>query len=248
MVWCRVPTPGNFLAAQGVSMSKMRLEQQTDGLPAQKGHPMKFGKLVILTAAVVLLAGLAQTPAQANVLGNPGFEDPITYDGPPFAGSWEGFTGGGASASNASVMPRSGAQHLLLQINDTPNTFTGVFQDALNLTAGEIVVFSGWHMTASSQADQGVEIRIEWRDTINDVEIARTPNFSPTLTGVYQQFSVPGEVPVGANSARLVYAIQSFSTGAAGDVIVYVDDVSFPDEGPIATEDTAWGHLKSLYR
>jgi len=208
---------------------------------------MKFAKLVILTAAVVLLAGLAQTPAQANVLGNPGFEDPITYDGPPFVGFWEGFTGGGAGASNASVMPNSGAQHLLLQINNTPNTFTGVFQDAPNLSAGEDVIFSGWHMTASDQPDQGVEIRIEFRDSVADIEISRTANLSPTLTGAYQQFNVTGTVPVGADSARLVYAIQSFSTGAAGDVIVYVDDISFPEES-VATEDTAWGHLKSLYR
>ena len=100
---------------------------------------MKFGKFVILTATVIMLSGLAQAPAQANVLVNPGFEDPITFDGPPFVGFWEGFTGGGASASNAAVMPRSGVQHLLLQINNTSDTFTGAFQDVADLTAGEVV-------------------------------------------------------------------------------------------------------------
>ncbi len=209
---------------------------------------MKFGKLVILTAAVVLLAGLAQNPAQANVLGNPGFEDPITYDGPPFVGSWEGFTGGGASASNASVMPNTGAQHLLLQINNTPATFTGAFQDASGLTAGDDVVFRGWHMTASDQAGPVVEIRIEWRDSVADIEIGRTANFSPVLTGAYQEFEIMSTVPIGADSARLVYAVQSFTATPTGDIIVYVDDMSFPSEDPVSAEGSTWGHLKGLFR
>ena len=103
-------------------------------------------------------------------------------------------------------------------------------------------------MTASDPQYVGVEIRIEWRDSVADIEISRTANLSPSLTGAYQEFEITSTVPDGADTARLVYAIQSFSVSPLGDVIVYVDDMSFPFEDPVAVEGSTWGHLKSLYR
>jgi len=88
-------------------------------------------KVLALTA--VILFSLTTSPLAANLLVNPGFEDPITSDGPPFVGSWEGFAGGGASAFNSVVMPRTGLQSLSLSISTTPNTFTGALQDVPSL-------------------------------------------------------------------------------------------------------------------
>ena len=66
-------------------------------------------KFRILAAVAVMMLCATHAVAQ-NLLVNPGFEDPITSDGPPFVGFWEGFQGGGALASRDTVMPRTGAR------------------------------------------------------------------------------------------------------------------------------------------
>ncbi len=176
---------------------------------------------------LVLLA-LSISPVTANLLVNTGFEDPITADGPPFVGFWEGFSGGaGSSSGNSALMPRSGAQSLGLSIDNTVNTFAGAFQDVPNLTSGTEYIFSGWHATSSSPLDLGVEIRIEWRNSTTDVEVARTANLTPVPALAYSPFTLSAEVPAGADTGRVVYAIQSFSTAPLGNGSVFVDDVSF---------------------
>jgi len=48
--------------------------------------------LKCFVAAALMMVGLTVSQASAqNLLANPGFESPITFDGPPFIGSWEGF-------------------------------------------------------------------------------------------------------------------------------------------------------------
>ena len=172
-----------------------------------------------------LAAACVASTAHANLLANPSFEDPVTSDGPPFVGFWEAFAGGGAVSLNEAALPLSGAQHLTMNIGDTPNTFAGAFQD-VPVVAGQIATFSGW---ALSLLDDGAsnEIRIEWRDSVLDVEVSRTANFAPPAlsAAAYTQWSVTVPVPAGADTARAVYAIQSF--GGPPTQIVYLDDVSF---------------------
>lgn len=173
---------------------------------------------------------LASSQASAiNLLVNSGFEDPITYDGPPFVGSWEGFAGGGAFAINFRDNPRSGSQSLLLVIDNTSNTFAGAFQDVLGVTSGTSYTFSGWHSAGSPEFPfrAGAEIRIEWRNSGSNIEIGRTPNLTGTPpASVYGAFSLSAVAPAGADLARVVYAIQSFGTpGNVGGS--FVDDLSF---------------------
>jgi len=182
-------------------------------------------KNLAFTAA--LLLSLTSSTFAANLLVNPGFEDPITFDGAPFIGSWEGFNGGGASAGNSAVMPHTGLQSLGLNINNTVNTFAGAFQDVPGLSPGSEFSVTGWHMTPSSLLSLGVEVRIEWRNSVSDTEVARTPNATPIPGAAYSSFGFNAIVPAGADTARLVYAIQSFSTSPLGDGTVYVDDMSF---------------------
>ena len=173
---------------------------------------------------------LALTPSlfAANLIINSGFEDPITYDGPPFVGSWEGFNGGaGSSAANSTLFPLSGLQSLQLSIVNTPNTFAGAFQDIAGLVPGTEYTFGGWNATTSNPLSLGVEVRIEWRNSVSNTEIARTPNLTPIPGSSYSPFSLVAAVPAGADTARLVYAVQSFSTSPLGNGTVYVDDVSF---------------------
>jgi hypothetical protein len=174
----------------------------------------------------ILSLSLAASAGAANLVVNGGFEDPVTSDGPPFIGFWEAFAGAGAQSQNATTFPRTGLQSLQVSITLTPNTFAGAFQDVV-VSPGLEYTFSGWHASLNTSLDVGTEVRIEWRNSISDTEVARTPNLIPVPTSVYSLFELTAEVPAGADIARMVYAIQSFSTNPLGDGIVYVDDISF---------------------
>lgn len=171
---------------------------------------------------------LTGSPAAANLLVNAGFEDPVTTDGPPFVGFWEAFSGGaGSSSANSSIMARSGLQSLGLSIVSTDNTFAGAFQDVGGLSSGIEYIFSGWHATPSSPLDLGTEVRIEWRNSGSNTEISRTPNLTPIPGASFSSFNLNATVPVGADVARVVYAIQTFGAEPGNNGTVYVDDVSF---------------------
>lgn len=179
-------------------------------------------RVLCLTSAVLLFA-IAPVEAQ-NLLVNPSFEDPLTSDGAPFVGFWEAFTSGAPLSQTSTIEPLSGSQHLELLIDNSANQFAGVFQDVDGLVAGQETTFSGWHKLNSGDSG-GIEIRIEWRDSVGNTEISRTTNFAPTPGSAYEPFALTANVPAGADTARVVYAIQSF--GGAVSQQMFVDDVSF---------------------
>jgi len=188
----------------------------------------------IALASIVLAA--SSFAASAGLLGNAGFESDIFGDGPPFVGEWESFSldndqfTGADVAFSSTAMARSGDRSLELGIS-IGNSFAGAFQDVDNLSAGDTWTFGGWHKSIGNPG--GTEIRIEWRDSVNDVEISRTPNFTPMVGTDWEEFAVTDVVPVGADSARVVYAIQSF--GGVLDQSVFVDDTRFvPAPGALA--------------
>jgi hypothetical protein len=173
------------------------------------------------------------------LFANPGFEDPVTSDGPPFVGSWEAFSNAGSTSGNSTTTPRSGLQALNLAILNIDNTFAGAFQDVPSLVPGQIATFSGFNMSPSIPLDVVPEVRIEWRNSVSDTEISRTANFSPVITSVYTPFAVVATVPAGADTARAVYAIQTFTGGATNNGSVFIDDVSFD----VVPEPTAFALL-----
>jgi hypothetical protein len=180
--------------------------------------------LVFAVAALVGTALSALDASAQNLLDNPGFESPFAADGAPFDDNWEAFSGGaGATSAAASAEPRTGAQHLSLDIVNTNNTFAGVFQD-VPVAAGQSVTFGGWNKTISSPLDLGAEFRIEWRSA--SAEVSRTANILPTLGSDYTPFSLTAAAPAGAVIARVVYAIQTFGPEPTNTGTVYVDDVS----------------------
>lgn len=186
---------------------------------------MKLHRLQVLT--IILSLSLAASAGAANLVVNGGFEDPVTSDGPPFVGFWEALNGGaGSSSGNSATLPRTGLQSLELSIVNTDNTFAGAFQDVA-VVSGLEYTLSGWHTSLSSPLDLDAEIRIEWRDSVGNTEVSRTPNLSPVPTSVYSLFELTAEVPAGADTARLVYAIQTFTGGPSNNGTVYVDDISF---------------------
>ena len=187
---------------------------------------MKRSRIALFIAMAIVLMATSQADAQ-NLLGNPGFEDPVVSGPGPFAGRWEPFSGGaGSSSVGDGLMPRTGAGNLHLNITATNNTFAGAFQDVLGLSPGQLVTFGGWHKSASNGADYVSEFRIEWRDATT--EVGRTPNLTPVPTSDYTPFSRTETVPAGANTARVVYAIQTFSDAGGGNTgDVFLDDMSF---------------------
>jgi hypothetical protein len=132
--------------------------------------------------------------------------------------------------------------HLALTITNSNNNFTGVFQDVPGLTPGSTAVFSGWNK-ANGPLEATPEFRIEWRNSLTNSEVARTANVVPTVGSEYSQFTLSAPVPAGADTARVVYALQTF-TGPPGDFgTVYVDDTSFEVPEPATTILCAAGAL-----
>jgi hypothetical protein len=185
-------------------------------------------------ATALLVVVWANSASAQNLLVNAGFEDPITFNGPPFVGFWEGFSGGGpnASASNSTASPRNGTMNLDLTINNQDASFAGVFQDVEGLVPGQIGTWSGFQRTPTSPTNfgLGIEYRIEWRNSVSNTEVGRTPNSTtPAATDVYSPFSLTATVPPGADTARVVYAIQTFGgePNPTNTGTIYLDDVSF---------------------
>jgi hypothetical protein len=107
---------------------------------------------------------------------------------------------------------------------DNDNAYAGVFQDVA-VTPGLEYEFSGWHMTTTDPFDVAVEMRLEWRSATT--EISRTPNLSIAPDGSYATVSLSGFAPIGAEFARVVYAIQSFGPQPTNTGIVFLDDMYF---------------------
>ena len=176
-----------------------------------------------LTASL-LLAGTLSTQAQVF---NPGFESPVFRAESP-VGSWFPFQSNPQTGAAHSLdFPRSGNQSLLLSILGVPDSFAGVVQEIRGLAPGVQYTFSGWHAAAEAPIGVQIEIRIEWRNSVTDTEVASTPNFSPVSLGAYDAFAITAEVPADANAARLVLAVQSFLPGDVHTGSFHFDDVSF---------------------
>ena len=185
-----------------------------------KKSPLLFG-ISALAYAVPCVHGV-------NVFVDGGFEtNPITFDGPPFIATFEGFSSGAAASlvEISADSPRSGSLSLDISIAGDVDSFAGVFQDiSVAGLEGTPVLYSGYHQLVGDAG--GSEYRIEWRNEATNTEISRTQlTAGPSDGGGYELFTLNDSVPVGADIARVVYNIQTFGPGANQNV--FVDDVTF---------------------
>ena len=201
-------------------------------------------RITTALAAGFAVAAAFAAPASAdhldnpNLLVDPSFEGTPTTDGPPFIGSWEAFSSGAAATADfTTTMPRTGDQSLEMNIDGEANQFAGAFQDVFFGTgvAGNNAYFSGWHALAGDAG--GSEYRIEWRDSVSDTEVSRTQLTASASGSAFEEFIIADVVPAGADTARIVYAIQSF--GGALDQQVFADDFNFNIEGVAVPEPTS---------
>jgi hypothetical protein len=189
---------------------------------------MKCISCVLLGSLVAVAISCPQASAQ-NLLTDPSFENPalFTADGPPFVGSWEAFNGGaGTFAVNDTLSPHSGSRDAHLNITATNNSFAGFFQD-VPVTPGVLYTYSGFHQSANLNPVEYVsEVRFEWRNSVSNTEVSRN-QILPLAGPQYTPFSLTFAAPAGADTARVVYAIQTFSdTGTVNTGNVFVDDLS----------------------
>lgn len=169
----------------------------------------------LLTLIFLGLFAFAAGIAQANLLGNPGFET-VPAGG---AGDWNTFAGGpGAVSQHSTLMPRSGTGHMDLQTGGA-NAFAGVFQfGSVTFPAGATVTFTGWHKSLIEPFNGTRELKIEWvgAPQLRVDEIGMIPT-------QYTQFSLAGVAPPGVTAATITYAISTFNPGG-GENNVYIDD------------------------
>lgn len=182
---------------------------------------MKINFLVTCAlAAAVSVVGIS---AQANNnLVDAGFESGVFVDDGSGAGKWQPFADG--SAGNTSeigmLMPRTDANAAELNLVN-PNGFAGFFQD-VPAVPGNDAEWSVW-VKDTLGGGSAIEMRIEYRDSVADAEVSRTANLVPTLASTdYELVTLADTVPAGADTARVVFAIQSF--GATPPQSVFVDD------------------------
>lgn len=185
---------------------------------------MKSYSLFSVAIAMLVAVIASAQVCVANPLADPGFEMPLVDDGSG-VGKWNPFSNGSPNISEQGMtMPRNGAGHANLDLVDA-NGFAGFFQDVLNVVPGSPIDWSVWAKDNSGTDGQGIEMRIEYRDSINDVEVSRTGNLVPgSLGSTYEQITLSDTVPATADVARVVFAIQSF--GTAPPQSVFVDDAS----------------------
>lgn len=180
-----------------------------------------MNKLNVTMLSLGTVALTAPVAMGAGVLVDPGFEDPLVDNGSG-VGKWQPFFAAPATSVTTTSNPRTGSSSLELAMNATANLFAGVFQD-VSVMAGEEITFAGFH-AAVDNSPSGIEIRIEWRDSVGGTEISRTGNLVLSPGTDYEPFSLTDTTPAGADTARVVYAVQSF--GGSVDASVNVDDVS----------------------
>jgi hypothetical protein len=185
---------------------------------------MKCIRLVVLS----LLALAASRASAQNLLSNPGFEGPVADQPAPYTGRWQPFSGGAGTFSvQDGLMPRTGTGDMHLNVTATNNTFAGAFQDVAGVTPGAMYTFSGYHKSLNlNPADYVSEVRFEWRNSVANSEVSRN-QVTPIAGAQYTPFSLTFPAPAGADTARVVYAIQTFSdTGALNTGDVFLDDFS----------------------
>lgn len=178
--------------------------------------------LIKSTLVLSLLAFAMPASNAVNVLTDPSFEGSLN-SGPAVSGIWNAFGGAPAVSEYNTNNPRTGAQHLHLDMDTNPFVFTGVYQD-VNVMAGDQVTFTGWHLAMTDGGVAGIEVTIEWHDLGTGGGQISVSRIEPEAGFDYEMFTLTDTAPTGVDTARIVYSLQSFS--GAKNASVHADDFS----------------------
>ena len=178
-----------------------------------------FGALAIMLIA---------STASANLLTNPGFEDPSAAPGVEYAGAtgWTDF--GGVFTITEAVLGSAGA-HTGEQALKVFGGIAGVYQE-FGASEGELWGGSVWALNDSVDLMTGGQvaaINIEWHGAGGFIEatFGETIDAGSTLDA-WTQLTVMGMAPAGTTMARLVLLTGNFGGDPAGGAPRF-DDASF---------------------
>ena len=213
-----------------------------------------------VAGACLLMIGTAlavSTPvANANLLGNPGFENPVIPGGGPpeyygAGASWTSFGGGIYTVGSAVVTPNGGIQSLKL----FGGCCSGAFQQFPALP-GQTWNGGVWMLNSSVDpmgGGQVAAVNIEWIKADGTSQSSILPFISngtftaasPRDTWTLQ--TITGVAPADAAFARFVLITGDFLPGGPGGAPFY-DDAFFEQTQPTPTQATTWGRIKTIYR
>jgi len=211
----------------------------------------------VLSLSLALLVAVSVGSAvAANVLVNPGFEDPATPAPPPeYYGAGTGWTPFGGNIytidSSVGIPPNTGNQLLKM----FGGCCSGAFQQ-FPTTPG--TVWNGGVWIRNSSLDpmgggQVAAVNIEWIQADGTTQSAITPFISNgTFTAaspmdVWTLQTITGPAPADAAFARFVVITGDFLPGGPGGAPFY-DDAFFEVMEPIGTEPATFSRIKSIYR
>ena len=198
---------------------------------------------------------ISDSVANANVLGNPGFESPVIPAGPPEyygAGSaWTSFGGGIYTVGAVVAPPHSGGQLL--------KTFGGCCSGAFQqfpAVPGQLWNGGVWMLNYTGDPMTGGQVgavNIEWIKADGVTQSSITPFISngtftaasPRNTWTLQPIS--GIVPGDAAYVRLVVITGDFQPGGPGGA-PFFDDAFLDVDQPVPAKGSTWGRIKTMYR
>lgn len=193
---------------------------------------MRVSRFILSGLALMLTLTISQS-AQANLLVNPGFEDPVLAAGDVFgAVGWTDF-GGGTFTIKAS--PHSGDNALKLF-----GTTSGVFQD-FPAAEGQLWEGSVWGLNPSFDPmldGQIGAVNIEWHGaggfiSFEDGGFMSAASPQGDTSGDYIFGSVSGIAPPNTTTARLVLITGNFA-GTGGGAVFFDDAVFTPEPASLA--------------
>jgi hypothetical protein len=192
----------------------------------------------------------------ANVLVNPGFESPVIVDpAVEYYGAgdgWTSFGGGIFTISSAVGIPPNTGDQLLKMYG---GCCSGAWQQ-FPCSPGDEWNGGAWIRNDSADpmgGGQVAAVNIEWIQADGTTQSVITPFISNgTFTAaspqdVWTLQTITGVAPADAAFARFVVITGDFQPGGPGGAPFY-DDAFFEKTGPVPTEKSTWGKIKSLYR
>jgi hypothetical protein len=183
--------------------------------------PKNFSAKPITRALLGIAASVAfaSTATAANIVTNPGFEDPSTAPGVEYFGAtgWNAF-GGGTFTVNSAVEPNP---YLGDQVLKVFGGTSGVFQ-TFAANPGDLVTGTAWAMNSSADLMTGGQVaavNLSWFDSSN-IKIA--DSFGSTIDAnapidVWTNIGVVGAIaPAGTASVQLTLITGNFAGDPAG--------------------------------